>query len=125
MHVDEDFRYPESEGVISIPLFIILSIVTCGIWWFVWQYKQMKILNAWQETDEHNFGLWLLLTFITCGIYSLYYEYKMSKAINDIQEVHGIKVNSDLALICVLLSIFTTPLVSTAIQQGEINKFYN
>ena len=127
MQVDPDFRYPETEGVISIPLYIILSVFTCGLWGLVWQYKQFQILNAWEGEEEHNFWMWLLLSIITFGLYGVYYEYKLSKSINAIQEAHGMKVNSDLPLICLLLTLFGLNVfgITSAIQQNDINKFYN
>ncbi len=71
-----------------------------------------------------SFLTWLGLSIITCGLFALYYEYKMAKAVNEIQERGGMRVNEDLALLCVGLAVFSFGLVSMAIQQGEINKFY-
>ncbi len=124
MQVDSDFRYPESEGVINIPMYILLSIVTCGVWGLIWKYKQFEALNAWEGEEEHNFWMWLLLSIVTCSIYTIYYEYRLAKSINSIQEAHGMKVNSDLSMISILLSLFQLSIVTIAIQQNEINKFY-
>ena len=74
--------------------------------------------------EEYNFWLWLVLYILTCSIFELYYEYKMAKGINEIQESNSLRENKDLALICVLVSIFSLGLAATAIQQWEINKFY-
>ena len=43
----QSYPYPEYDGVRSIVLGIIVSILTCGIYYFYWQYKQMETLNAW------------------------------------------------------------------------------
>ena len=53
------------------------------------------------------------------------YEYKMAVGINEIQANNGLPVNNGLAVICVLLAIFGIGIASLAIQQWEINKFYN
>ena len=119
-----EYPYPEYDGVRSIVLGIILSILTCGIYYLYWQYKQMETLNAWLGREEYNFWLWLVLFILTCSIFELYYEYKMAKGINEIQENNNLRVNGDLALICVLISIFSLGLAATAIQQWEVNKFY-
>ena len=37
---------------------------------------------------------------------------------------NSLRENKDLALICVLVSIFSLGLAATAIQQWEVNKFY-
>jgi hypothetical protein len=123
--VSERYPYPSSEGVRSIAVDIILTLVTCGLYGLYWQYKQMETLNAWLGREDFSFGLWLLLSLVTCGIFAVYYEYKMAKGINEIQEDNNLRVNRDLALICILLAIFGLGIVSLAIQQSEINKFYD
>ena len=119
-----EYPYPEYDGVRSIALGVVFSILTLGIYYCYWQYKQMETLNAWLGREEYNFVLWLVLFFLTCGIFELYYEYQMARGINEIQENNGLHTNQDLALICVLVSIFSLGLAATAIQQWEINKFY-
>ncbi len=120
-----DYPYPMADGTRSIALGIIFSLLTCGIYSLYWQYKQMVTLNGWLERTDYRFGLWLLLSFVTCGIYSLYYEYKMAVGINKIQANNGLPVSDYLAVICVLLAFFGIGIASLAIQQWEINKFYN
>ncbi len=119
-----DYPYPASEGVTSIAIGILLSLVTCGLYGLYWQYKQMAVLNAWLGREDFSFLLWFFLSLITCGIFAIYYEHKMAKGINEIQEGRHFRVNNDLAIICLLLSIIGLALVSLAIQQGEINRFY-
>jgi len=116
--------YPRHDAVIGIGLGIVLSILTCGFYGLWWQYKQMVVLNAWLGREELSFLNWILLSILTCGIFALYYEYKMAKAINEIQEREGLRVNSDLAVLCVFLALFSFAIVSIAIQQADINSFY-
>ena len=114
---------PESEGVISVGTSVILSIITCGIYGLVWQYKQMKVLNSWLNRKEYSFGKWLLLSIITCGIYGVYNEYKMARGIIEVQQQNKLLVN-DVAAICLIMTLIGLGIVSMAIQQSEINKFY-
>ena len=123
--MSESYPYPRSEGVRSIGLGIILTLVTCGIYGLYWQFKQMETLNFWLGREDYSFFLWLILSLLTCGIFAIYYEYKMAKGINEVQERSGLRVNGDLALICLLLAVFGLGIVSLAIQQSEINKFYH
>ena len=116
--------YPAREAVVGVGTGILLTVITCGIYYFFWQYKQMEVLNAWLQRKEFDFATWLLLTIITCGIFAVYYEYKMAKGINDVQEASGQRVNDDLAMLSVLLAVFGFGFASVAIQQMEINKFY-
>ena len=114
---------PESEGVISVGTSVILTIITCGIYGLVWQYKQMKVLNSWLNRKEYSFGKWLLLSIITCGIYGVYNEYKMARGIIEVQQQNKLLVN-DVAAICLIMTLIGLGIVSMAIQQSEINKFY-
>ena len=114
---------PESEGVISVGPSVILTIITCGIYGLVWQYKQMKVLNSWLNRKEYSFGKWLLLSIITCGIYGVYNEYKMARGIIEVQQQNKLLVN-DVAAICLIMTLIGLGIVSMAIQQSEINKFY-
>jgi hypothetical protein len=118
------YPHPASDGVRGIAVGILLSIITCGIYGLYWQSKQMATLNAWLNRQDFSFWLWFFLTIITCGIFAIYYEYKMAKGINEIQDNQNFRVNGDLALICILLSLFGLGLASIAIQQNEINRFY-
>lgn len=120
-----DYPYPMAHGVRSIALGIILSLLTCGIYSLYWEYKQMATLNAWLGRTEYRFGLWLLLSILTCGIFALYYEYKMAVGINEVQVNNGLHGSHSLPVICVLLAFFGIGIASLAIQQWEINKFYN
>lgn len=116
--------YPSRDAVVSIGVGIILSILTCGIYGLFWQYKQIEVLNAWLGRKEYDFWLWLVLSIVTCGIFALYYEYTMAKGLNELQEEHGLRVNEDLAILCVLLALFGAGIASLAIQQSEINRLY-
>ncbi len=120
-----DYPYPRAEGVRSIALGIIFSLLTCGIYSLYWEYKQMEMLNGWLGRTDYRFGLWLLLCILTCGIFAIYYEYKMAVGINEIQANNGLTVSNHLAVTCVLLAIFGIGIASLAIQQWEINRFYH
>ncbi|MFT7487264.1 MAG: hypothetical protein ACI9F9_003125 [Candidatus Paceibacteria bacterium] len=122
--MQQNHPYPAEEGVISIGVGIILVIVTCGLYAIYWQYKQMQTLNAFLGREEYDFMMWLLLGLVTCGLFTIYYEYRMANGINEIQEQRGMRVHSDLALICLLLAIVGLGVVSIAIQQADINEFY-
>ena len=52
-----DYPYPMDDGVRSIALGIIFSLLTCGIYSLYWQYKQMATLNGWLGRTDYRFGL--------------------------------------------------------------------
>ena len=64
----------------SLLVFVLLSFITCGIYWFIFVYQLIRDVNIACEGDgEETPGLliFLLLSIITCGIYSFYWYYKL------------------------------------------------
>ena len=86
---------------------------------------QLEALNAWLGREDFSFWLWIFLSVVTCGVFAVYYEYKMAQGINEIQEEHGYRLNPNLAVICIVVSLFGFWFASLAIQQSEINRFYD
>ena len=79
----------------SIPLYIILTLLTCGlfsIYWFI---------------------------VLAGDIWYCYYTYP--NYIEEIQEERGLKVN-DVSLAALLLGIFGLGIISLALIQNELNK---
>ena len=75
----------ESRHNLSIPLHLILTILTCGLFNLYWNYRQMEACNDLLKREEFSFWLWFLLSIITCGIYHIFYQYKMGAALVEIQ----------------------------------------
>ena len=116
---------PSGEAVVSIGMGVFLTILTCGIYSLFWQARQFRVLNAWLGRREYGFWSWFGLCLITCGIYGIYSEYQMANSILEIQRKREWYTNPNLATLCVAVSIIGFPIASMAIQQEEINKFYN
>lgn len=106
---------------LGIAKYIILSILTCGIYALYWIYNQTKFINEITKEEKYSFWHWYLLSVITCGIYYFYLEYVVSKDIVDIQNRHGFIPNTNLPTISVVIAIFATPIISLAIMQKDIN----
>lgn len=65
----------------SIWVYFLLSLVTCGIYGYVFIYNLASDVNDLCEGDgEHTSGLlaFILLGCVTCGIYSIIWWYKMA-----------------------------------------------
>lgn len=123
--MQNQYPYPESDGVRSIVIGILLTLITCGIYGLYWHYKQMATLNAWLGRDEYSFWLCFFLSLLICRAFGIYYEYKMASGINEVRAAEGKWVDSSLAVLSVLLTIFGLGTVSRAIQQGHINNLYH
>lgn len=64
-------------GVIG---WLLLSIVTCGIYSYYFLYCLARDINVMcQDDGDFTPGLaaFILLSFVTCGFYALYWYYKI------------------------------------------------
>jgi len=107
---------------VNIPMFILLTIITCGIFNLYWNYKQMETCNYMLKREEFNFVAWFFLSIITCGIYHVYYQYKMGSAIVEIQHKRNAYPNPNLPILSVILTAFVMSFIVDLIHQLEINK---
>ena len=74
----------DSEHVRGIAVSLILTLVTCGLYNFYWQYRQMLAANEMLQSDKYRFLPWLLFTLITCGIYHVYHEYLTPSKVDEV-----------------------------------------
>lgn len=64
----------------SLAMYILLSILTCGIYSYFFIYKMAKDVNTACAGDGDSTGglvQFVLLSFITCGIYAWIWYYKL------------------------------------------------
>jgi hypothetical protein len=108
--------------ILSIPTYLILTIVTCGLWNLIWNYKQQAACNELLGREEFKFATWLILSIVTCGLYFIYYQYKMGEVITEIQEAKGLRVNTNLPMVSLVLSLVGLSIVADVVHQSEINK---
>ena len=109
---------------INIALYLILTILTCGIFNLYWNYRQMEACNLLLKRREFSFWIWLLFTILTCGIYHIFYQYKMGAAIVEIQRLMNRELFDKLPLLSVIVTIIGFSIVVDCIHQNEINKIY-
>lgn len=106
----------------SIPLYIILSIVTCGIFGLYWLVCLANDVNtASGRTQEPSGGIVLLLTIVTCNIYGLYWMFKAGEKIDAARVSRGMTSQNN-GLVYLLLSLFGLSIVSWALLQNELNQ---
>ena len=64
----------------SLIMYILLSLVTCGIYGYYFIYSIARDVNIMCRDDGEKTGgllAFILLNFVTCGFYGLYWEYKL------------------------------------------------
>ncbi len=106
----------------NIALFLVLTIVTAGLFNLYWNYRQQQSCNQMLGRNEFSFVMWLLLSIVTCGLYHLYYQFKMGGAINEIQELFGLPVTEGLPVLSLVAALFGVGVVADCIHQHELNK---
>ena len=103
----------------SVPMCIVLLIVTCGIYGFFWSYKVMDSLYK-ANNQPSTAGMDILLSIITCGIYYIYLMYKMGQLESSAHRIYGLPPKDD-SVLYLILGIFTADIVPLAIMQNNIN----
>ncbi|MGX7164357.1 DUF4234 domain-containing protein [Enterococcus massiliensis] len=105
----------------SILSVIVLSIITCGIYFFVWMYQTTRDLNEYTNDYRLSPGTVILLTVITCGIYGIYWWYRINDLFIKAQQKVGYKVYNDNKVLFIVLSLFGLNIVNMAILQSDLN----
>lgn len=104
----------------SIILYLLLTILTCGLFEIFWLYTTVSDINRMcQRRGIREVGdpiIVIVLTFVTCGIYSIYYFWKAGQAL---YRLSG-GTRSDNSVLLAVLGIFISP-AALAIIQDQIN----
>jgi drug/metabolite transporter (DMT)-like permease len=99
---------------------LLLSIITCGIYFIVWKYQTTDELRRASGDESLNPTTDLLLGFVTCGLWTLYASYRNAGKIYQLSQRLGMG-RSDHATAVLLLGIFGLAAVNIFILQGEYN----
>lgn len=96
----------------SIGVYILLSLVTCGIYGFWFIYQLAKDVNQMCSADGKTtagLGVYLLLCIVTCGIYSYYWMYQIGDRLQRNAPRYGMQFTESGTTILVwcILAVFT------------------
>lgn len=105
----------------SIPMCIILSIVTCGIYGIIWFISLTDDANTACGKPGTSGGMALLLTLVTFGIYALYWNYKQGEKLDEAKQAKGLPAGNS-GILYLLLSIFGLGIIAYALMQDSLNK---
>jgi hypothetical protein len=114
----------------SVAWALVLTLLTCGIYGFVWLYRIGKDLRSRLGPAGPHAGLDTFLTILTCGLWGVYLAYKYPALIDRIEREAGM-AESGLSVACLLLSVFSIwkvyglGIVSLALMQNELNKIWH
>ena len=79
----------------SLVMYILLTIVTCGLYGYYFIYKMAEDVNEVCKADGKKTGgliAYILLSFVTCGLYSLYWMYSIGNRLQANAPTYGIQV---------------------------------
>ena len=103
----------------SVPMCVLLSIVTCGIYLMYWFVVATNEVDAVTEDPGPGGGMSLLLTILTCGIYR---AWKTGVKLDASRARHGV-VPGSFAILFLVLNLFGLSVVTLAIIQNELNRY--
>lgn len=96
---------------------ILLSYVTCGIYYFLWFISLTDDTNQVSGMPTASGGTAFLYSLITCGIYFVYWYYKLGEKLDAAAGDGGNR-----AVLYLILGILGLGIVSFALAQDELNK---
>lgn len=99
---------------------IILTFVTCGIYYFIWKYQTTQELKNATGDKEMNPGLDLLLSILLCGIWAVFTDYRNAKKAYETLKANGSN-RGDQSTIVILLHFLGLGFVSIYMLQEEYN----
>lgn len=106
----------------EIALYVILTIVTCGIFGFIWlAFLANDLKELSNEQDKMGGGLVVLLSIVTCGIFMYVWFYQAGKSVEKARYMRNMSTDSATGIIYLVLAFFGLSIVSMGLIQNEIN----
>lgn len=103
----------------SIPVCIILTLITFGIYGVYWFIKLTDETNALAPNNATTSGgKAFLLTIVTLGIYGIYWNYKLGAKVD---EMNGIS-NGNTGLLYLIISLLGGGLINSCLAQNVLNQ---
>lgn len=102
----------------SIPMCIVFSIISCGIYALYWMAKLNDEINQiCKDPYAASGGMVVLYSILTCGIYGIYWSYKMGEKCDWIKNRAGGNSN----VIYLVVSLFGLIIINYCMMQDTIN----
>ena len=102
----QSYAQPGHPGIIprSIPLCILFTFITCGIYGIYWMIKMNDEINLLAGEPNATSGVMVFLfSIITCGIYGFYWLAQINNCVNELAD----PPKKTSGLVVVLLTIVT------------------
>jgi hypothetical protein len=105
----------------SIPLYVILTLVTCGIWGIVWFFQLGGDIQSLRGDGKPSPGTDFLLTIVTCGLWGIYVSYQWPTLLIEPLRARGRQVDSNLPVMSLVLTLFGLNIVGWVLMQQLLN----
>lgn len=106
----------------EIALYVILTIVTCGIFGFVWlAFMANDLKQLANEPEKMDGGLVVFLSIITCGIFMYYWYYQAGKSVEKAKYMRNMPSENASGVVYMILAFFGLSIVSMGLIQNELN----
>lgn len=110
-----------NEARIRHPALVLgLSLLTCGIYGFVWLWQVETEIKQELGREDMNPLLDLVLAIVTFGLWGVYLAYRLPQDIAQVQRRRGATV-TDMSIPSLLLAVTGFWFVSVALCQHELN----
>ena len=104
----------------------VLTIVTCGVYYFYWQYVTTEELKNATGREDLNPVMDLLLTLLCCGFYSIFVQYRNAQVVHESFARAGQQHEDKSTFILIMhaLSVLNgvTGMIAMMMLQDEYNK---
>ena len=105
----------------NIVLYVVLSIVTCGIWGIVWFFQLGSDIAAIRHDNKPNPLADFVLGIVTCGLWSLYVAYQWPTLLQEPLRARGKYVDPNLPVLSLVLGMFGFHIVGMVLMQQLVN----
>lgn len=104
----------------------VLTIVTCGVYYFYWQYVTTEELKTATGREDLNPMMDLLLTLLCCGLWGIYVQYRNAQVVHEAFAARGQAHEDKSTFILILHALAAlngiTSLIALLMLQDEFNK---
>lgn len=107
----------------SIPLCIVLTIITCGVFGLYWMFTLTEdISTVYGQDGDTSGGLAVLLELVTCGIYGYFWSYTIGKRIdNHSRTYHG--YDDNYRILFLVFKLLGLGIITFALAQNTLNQY--
>jgi len=107
----------------------LLTVVSCGVYYFYWQFVTTDELRMATGRDDLNPMTDLILSIVCCGLWAIYVQYRNAQIVHETLTARGAHHEDKSTIILIMHALSAvngaTGLVAIVMLQDEYNKLAN